>query len=78
MVLRFRPAIWTPSLECYLAELLVRAQRGRGLCRALKLAVLDAARTEDADYIGVNSSEDGHAARGPEREPRVHEPRTPA
>src|SRR5688572_32672774 len=35
-VLRFRPAIWTQALECYLAELyVVPDRRGRGLGRAL-------------------------------------------
>ena len=34
-VLRFRPALWTANLECYLAELYVVPQRrGHGLGRA--------------------------------------------
>ena len=34
-VLRFRPALWSFALECYLAELYVApASRGRGLGRA--------------------------------------------
>ncbi len=35
-VLRFRPAIWTRALECYLAELYVAPERrGQGLGRAM-------------------------------------------
>ncbi len=35
-VLRFRRAIWSEGLECYLAELYVKpSQRGRGIGRAL-------------------------------------------
>src|SRR4051812_33604177 len=51
-VLRFRPAIWTPTLECYLAELyVVPGQRGRGLGRALMEAAIELARREGATYM---------------------------
>src|SRR5436190_388102 len=40
-VLRFRPALWSSGLECYLAELYVApGRRGRGLGRALMEAAL--------------------------------------
>ena len=40
-VLRFRAAIWSPGLECYLAELYVApASRGQGLGRALMEAAI--------------------------------------
>lgn len=63
-VLRFRPAIFTPGLECYLAELYVApAQRGRGLGRALVEAAIELARAEGADYMELGTSEDDVAAR---------------
>jgi ribosomal protein S18 acetylase RimI-like enzyme len=63
-VLRFRPAIWTRALECYLAELyVVPAERGRGLGRALMEAALDLARAEGADHIDLGTGEDDVAAR---------------
>jgi ribosomal protein S18 acetylase RimI-like enzyme len=63
-VLRFRPAIWTRTLECYLAELhVVSAERGRGLGRALMQAALDLARAEGADHIDLGTGEDDVAAR---------------
>ncbi len=63
-VLRFRPAIWTDALECYLAELYVAPERrGRGLGRALMDAVLDVARSEGADRMDLGTSEDDVAAR---------------
>ncbi len=44
-VLRFRPAIWSAGLECYLAELyVVPGRRGQGMGRALMDAALQAAR----------------------------------
>src|SRR5215831_19294253 len=44
-VLRFRAAIWSAGLECYLAELyVIPAQRRRGLGRALMEAALREAR----------------------------------
>jgi ribosomal protein S18 acetylase RimI-like enzyme len=63
-VLRFRPAIWTEALECYLAELYVAPRRRRrGLGRALLLAALALARSTGADRIELGTSEDDVAAR---------------
>jgi ribosomal protein S18 acetylase RimI-like enzyme len=63
-VLRFRPSIWTPALECYLAELyVVPSHRGRGLGRALMNAAMDLARREGADYMDLGTSEADVAAR---------------
>jgi ribosomal protein S18 acetylase RimI-like enzyme len=63
-VLRFRPAIWSSGLECYLAELYVRsACRGRGLGRALMEAALDAARRRGADTMEIGVDEPDLTAR---------------
>jgi ribosomal protein S18 acetylase RimI-like enzyme len=63
-VLRFRPAIWTPALECYLAELyVVPARRGHGLGRALLEGAIELARREGADRMDLGTSEDDVAAR---------------
>ena len=63
-VLRFRPAIWSEALECYLAELyVVPAQRGRGLGRALMNAAMELARQTGADYMDLGTSEADVAAR---------------
>ena len=63
-VLRFRPSIWTPGLECYLAELyVVPDRRGQGLGRALMEAAIELARSEGADYMELGTSEDDIAAR---------------
>jgi ribosomal protein S18 acetylase RimI-like enzyme len=63
-VLRFRPAIWTEALECYLAELyVVPDRRGRGLGRALMEAAIELARLEGANHIDLGTSEDDFAAR---------------
>jgi ribosomal protein S18 acetylase RimI-like enzyme len=62
--LRFRPAIWSEGLECYLAELyVVPGRRGRGLGRRLMLATIDFARSRGADRIELGTSEDDVAAR---------------
>jgi GNAT superfamily N-acetyltransferase len=53
-VLRFRPALWSTSLECYLAELYVAPdRRGRGLGRALMEAAIELARVvlERPDHV---------------------------
>jgi ribosomal protein S18 acetylase RimI-like enzyme len=63
-VLRFRRSIWTPGLECYLAELYVQPKhRRQGLGLALMNAALDTARRHGADYIEVATGEDDTGAR---------------
>jgi ribosomal protein S18 acetylase RimI-like enzyme len=63
-VLRFRRAISTPGLECYLAELyVVPDRRGQGLGRALMEAAIELARAEGADYMDLGTSEDDVVAR---------------
>jgi ribosomal protein S18 acetylase RimI-like enzyme len=63
-VLRFRRSLWTPGLECYLAELyVVPDRRGQGLGRALMEAVIALARERGADYMELNTSDDDVAAR---------------
>lgn len=63
-VLRFRPAIWSEALECYLAELyVVPHRRGSGLGRALMEAAIALARREGADHMDLGTSEDDVAAR---------------
>jgi GNAT superfamily N-acetyltransferase len=62
-VLRFRPAIWTEALECYLAELyVVPPRRRQGLGRALMEAAIELARREGADRMDLGTSEDDTAA----------------
>lgn len=63
-ILRLRRSIWTPGLECYLAELYVApGRRGEGLGRALIEAAIAAARAKGADYMELNTGEDDIAAR---------------
>ena len=63
-VLRFRPAIFTEALECYLAELyVVPDRRGQGLGRALMEAAIELARREGANHMDLGTSEDDVAAR---------------
>ena len=63
-VLRFRPAIWSQGLECYLAELyVVPERRGHGLGRALMEAALDEARRRGADTMDLGTDETDVAAR---------------
>jgi GNAT superfamily N-acetyltransferase len=62
-VLRFRAAIWSPGLECYLAELYITpARRGQGLGRALMEAVIRAARDRGADTMDIGVDEPDLAA----------------
>jgi ribosomal protein S18 acetylase RimI-like enzyme len=63
-VLRFRPAIWSRELECYLAELyVVPDKRGDGIGRALMLAAMDEARDRGAGYMDLSTEETDVAAR---------------
>jgi len=63
-VLRFRSAIWSTGLECYLAELYVApAERGRGLGRALMEAAIALARDAGADTMDLGTNETDTAAR---------------
>ncbi len=63
-VLRFRPAIWTQALECYLAELyVVPSRRRQGLGRALMEAAIEHARREGADRMDLGTSEADVTAR---------------
>jgi ribosomal protein S18 acetylase RimI-like enzyme len=64
-VLRFRPAIWTEGLECYLAELyVVPERRGQGSGRTLMEAAIELARERGARHMDLGTSEDDLAARG--------------
>lgn len=63
-VLRFREAIWSSGLECYLAELyVIPARRGSGLGRALVEAALREARDRGADSMEIGVDEPDRVAR---------------
>ena len=63
-VVRFRPALWTPTPEAYLEELYVApARRGEGLGRALLNAVLELSHDAGAKDILLGTSVDDTAAR---------------
>lgn len=63
-VLRFRAAIWSSGLECYLAELYVRpASRGEGVGRALMEAAMREARLRGADTMDIGVDEPDLVAR---------------
>jgi ribosomal protein S18 acetylase RimI-like enzyme len=63
-LLRFRPAIFSDTLECYLAELyVVPALRGGGRGRALMQAAFEHARERGASYIDLCTGEQDVAAR---------------
>ena len=62
---RFRPGLWSPKLESYLAELyVVPDRRGQGIGRALMEATMAAARAEGADTMELGTGEADTAARG--------------
>jgi GNAT superfamily N-acetyltransferase len=63
-VLRFRAAIWSTGLECYLAELYVTpARRRHGLGRALMQGAMQEARDLGADAMDIGVDEPDLAAR---------------
>ena len=63
-VLRFRAAIWSSGLECYLAELYVAPiSRGQGLGRALMEAAMAQARLRGADTMDIGVDEPDLVAR---------------
>ena len=63
-VLRFRAAIWSSGLECYLAELYVRpTSRGQGMGRALMEAAMREARLRGADTMDIGVDEPDLVAR---------------
>lgn len=63
-IVRFRPSLYTPANECYLAELYVVPNlRGNGIGRAIMDAVLDLARARGCDHIDLGTSVDDVAAR---------------
>jgi GNAT superfamily N-acetyltransferase len=63
-VLRFRPSLWSESLDCYLEELyVVPDRRGQGLGRALMEAAMETAREEGAGYMDLGTAETDTAAR---------------
>ena len=63
-VLRFRPALWTSGLECYLAELyVIPSRRGQGRGRALMEAALREAKERGADTMDIAVDEPDRAAR---------------
>jgi ribosomal protein S18 acetylase RimI-like enzyme len=64
-LLRFRPSLWSESLDCYLEELYVRPEkRGQGLGQALMEAAMETAREEGAGYMDLGTAETDTAARG--------------
>lgn len=56
-LMRFRPSLWDPADECYLAELYVRpGLRGRGLGRRLLAAAMRHASERGATYMDVTTT----------------------
>jgi ribosomal protein S18 acetylase RimI-like enzyme len=63
-VLRFRPSLWSETLDCYLEELyVVPDRRGQGLGGALMEAAMETARAEGARYMDLGTAETDTAAR---------------
>jgi ribosomal protein S18 acetylase RimI-like enzyme len=63
-LLRFRPSLWSETLDCYLEELyVVPDRRGQGLGQALMEAALETARAEGAGYMDLGTAETDTAAR---------------
>jgi ribosomal protein S18 acetylase RimI-like enzyme len=63
-LMRFRPSLWSETLDCYLEELyVVPHRRGQGLGRALMEAAMDVAREKGAGYMDLGTAETDTAAR---------------
>jgi ribosomal protein S18 acetylase RimI-like enzyme len=63
-LLRFRPSLWSETLDCYLEELyVVPDRRGQGLGQALMEAAVDTARSMGAAYMDLGTAETDTAAR---------------
>ncbi len=63
-VLRFRRAIWSEGLECYLAELYVVPQkRGQGIGRTLMERAMGHARERGSDTMDIGVDEPDTVAR---------------
>jgi ribosomal protein S18 acetylase RimI-like enzyme len=64
VLLRFRPSLWSDTLEAYLEELYVAPpRRGEGIGRALMEAAMGAAREAGASYMSLCTGETDTAAR---------------
>jgi ribosomal protein S18 acetylase RimI-like enzyme len=63
-VLRFRPSLWSETLDCYLEELyVVPNRRGQRLGQALMEAAMDLARERGAAHMDLGTAETDTAAR---------------
>jgi ribosomal protein S18 acetylase RimI-like enzyme len=63
-VLRFRPALWSESLDAYLEELyVVPDRRGQGIGSALMAAAMALAREREAGLMSINVDEEDVDAR---------------
>jgi ribosomal protein S18 acetylase RimI-like enzyme len=63
-LLRFRPSLWSETLDCYLEELyVVPDKRGQGLGQALMEAAMETARAEGAAHMDLGTAETDTAAR---------------
>ena len=64
-LLRFRPSLWSETLDCYLEELyVVPDRRGQGLGQALMEAAMATAREHGAAHMDLGTAETDTAARG--------------
>ena len=63
--LRFRPSLWSETLDCYLEELyVVPDRRGQGLGQALMEAAMETAREKGAAHMDLGTAEADTSALG--------------